>query len=101
MSVKIINEKEFKELISREELVIIDFFAVTCGPCRVLAPLLDELSSQVTIGKLDVFSYTDIANEYVIQGLPTLIFFKNGQIVESLVGLQTKTSLEAKIKQHK
>jgi len=85
-----------------EKPIIIDFWATWCGPCRMISPMVDEMASkyegQVTVAKCDVDENSDLAMEFGIRNIPTLIFFKNGEIVDRTVGALTKPELEAKIK---
>ena len=78
----------------KDKLVIVDFWADWCGPCHMLAPIIDEVSSEyegkIKVGKLDVDSASDIASKYNVMGIPTVIFFKNGKEEKRLVGVQPK-----------
>ncbi len=82
--------------------VVIDFWATWCGPCKKLAPVIDELAAkyegQVTIGKYNLDDDNDIAASYQISGLPTLLFFKDGKVVSRLVGARPASEIEANIK---
>ena len=93
--VKEINSVEFKEAI-KEGRVVVDFFATWCGPCKMLSPVMDEISnelSDINFYKVDVDKNEDIAREYGIMSIPTIIIFENGKVVNSLVGLRSKTEL--------
>ena len=89
------------EVLKASELVLVDFFAVWCGPCKILAPILEKLSGtyagKVKIGKLDVEENEQTVTRYEISHMPTLIFFKKGEMVERLVGFQSEEALKAKI----
>ncbi len=88
------------EVIKADTLVLVDFFAPWCGPCQMIAPIIEELAEahkDVKIGKVDVDEAPNTAKEYGVMSIPTLIFFKNGEIAEKMVGLKTKEDLEAKI----
>ncbi len=92
------NVKEFDELYNKG-LVVVDFFATWCGPCRMLGPIIEELANdyegkQVTIAKLDVDKVGDIATRYGIYSVPTVLVFKNGELVEKLVGYRPKQHFE-------
>jgi len=84
--------------------VLVDFWAEWCGPCRMLAPTIEELareySGKVKIGKVNVDQNQDLAEKYGIRGIPTLILFKNGHIAEQTVGVQSKEALQKMINKH-
>ena len=98
---KIATNTSFDELLQSEKLVIVDFWATWCGPCRMLSPLLDEvegeMSDKVTVVKVNVDDADEIAMRYRIMSIPTLLFFKNGQIVDKTVGAMPKSTLVDKI----
>ena len=83
--------------------VVVDFFATWCGPCRMMAPVIEELAEEydgkVKIGKLDVDENSDIAARYGVMSIPTIILFKDGEIFSKSVGLQDKEVLENAIKE--
>jgi thioredoxin 1 len=99
-----VTDVNFEETIQNNKLVLIDFWATWCGPCRALAPTIDELAQEYTgkalIGKLDVDENSSTAEKFQVFSIPTLILFKDGQEVERLVGLCTKPSITAIIDKH-
>ena len=101
MALKITDELG-KELIASGKPVVIDFWAEWCGPCRQIGPFVDELAAQyegqVTIGKYNVDEGDEISGEYGIRNIPTLLFFKDGQLVDKHVGSANKAQLEDKVK---
>lgn len=101
---RIINENEFEnEVIKKEGLVVVDFFATWCGPCVMLAPILEEISKEtdVSIIKINVDENNSLSNKYQISSIPTIIYFKNGQIVAKDVGLKNKQEILNKIEELK
>ena len=98
---KIATNTNFDELLQEEKLVIVDFWATWCGPCRMLSPLLDEveaeMADQVEVVKVNVDDADEIAMRFRIMSIPTLLFFKNGQMVDRSVGAMPKSALVDKI----
>ena len=97
----LINSSEFSGLLQEDKLLVVDFFATWCGPCKKLSPTLDEVSEelgeQVNIVKVDVDESEDLAMNYGIRSVPTVLFFKNGQQVDKFVGALPKSEIVAKI----
>ena len=91
----------FDGLLQDEKLVIVDFWAVWCGPCRMIGPILEEISEEmadrVTVVKCNVDDWEDIAMRYRSMNIPTLLFFRNGEIVDRHVGAAPKAALVEKI----
>ena len=95
MSVILLNNESFeKEVKNTDKVVLIDFYADWCGPCKMMSPIIDQIASEVDdkikICKLNVDEAQDIAIEYNVMSIPTLIIFKNGNVVNTLVGLRDK-----------
>ncbi len=92
------------EVVARYPLVIVDCWAEWCGPCRMVAPVLDELAREmagkVVFGKLNVDENMKTASKYGIMAIPTLLVFKNGELADQLVGAYPKTTLANKIQKH-
>lgn len=92
-----LTKSNFNELVKNNEgLALVDFWAVWCGPCQMQAPIIEELANElddVTIGKVNVDEQQEFAAEYEISSIPTIMLFKNGEVVETLVGYQAKESL--------
>ena len=98
---KIATNTTFNELLQDSRLVIVDFWATWCGPCRMLSPLLDEveeeMADKIVVVKVNVDDADDIAAQFRIMSIPTLLFFKNGEIVDKTVGAMPKNVLVEKI----
>lgn len=101
MEVKITNEN-YESLKNGEQPLVIDFWATWCGPCRMVAPIIEELANEydgkVTVGKCDVEEADDIAAEFGIRNIPTIVFMKDGKILDKIVGAASKSKIEEKIK---
>lgn len=95
------TDENIKEIINSGKPVVIDFWAEWCGPCRMVGPLVEELAKEydgkVVIGKMDVDNNVDTPNEYGIRNIPTILFFKDGQLVDKQVGATQKSALTAKV----
>ena len=101
---KIINENEFKELVLNSKgLVLVDFFATWCGPCKMLAPILEEVAKDVPeckIYKVDVDEEGELAANYKVQSIPDLVLFLDGKPIEVKLGYQPKPVLVNWLKSH-
>jgi thioredoxin 1 len=107
MSEKIANltTESFKSAISSATTpVLVDFWAPWCGPCKAIAPTLEELANELdgklTIAKVNIDDNDAIAAEYGVRAIPTMILFKGGQVAETLVGMMPKAALKAKLATH-
>ena len=93
-----------QSVIRAAQPVLVDFWAEWCGPCRRLAPTVDELATdydgRVVVGKLNVDDNPNVASRYSIRGIPTLLLFKGGEIVEQVVGLADKSALTKLLDKH-
>jgi len=99
MEVQITNEN-FESLKNGQQPLVVDFWATWCGPCRMIAPIVAELAKEydgrVVVGKCDVEENEDLAMEFGIRNIPTILFFKGGEVVDKLVGAVSKAKLEEK-----
>ena len=97
MAILHVNDNEFdREVLQDSGTVLVDFWATWCGPCRMLAPILEELSGQhpeLKIVKVDVDENRELALRYGIESIPTLLVFRNGQLVNKSVGLVSKADI--------
>ena len=97
MELKVNSENFEKEVLNSEKPVLVDFFADWCGPCKMMAPIVEELATEldgkVKVGKINVDENSDIAVEYNVMSIPTLIVFKNGKEEKRLVGVRDKEEL--------
>ena len=99
---KIINSHEFDNTIE-SGVVVLDFFATCCGPCKMLSPVIDELSGElenVNFVKVDIDQSMDLAQKFKIVSVPTLKVFKNGEEVDTLMGFMPKEVLKSKVEAH-
>jgi thioredoxin 1 len=101
----ILTDANFEEsVIQADKLVLVDFWAEWCGPCRVIAPIVNELAedyqNRMIVGKLDVDANPGVSVKYGIRNIPTILFFKNGEVVDKQVGAVPKGALVNKIEAH-
>ena len=95
-----ITSENFESLKNGQLPLVVDFWATWCGPCRMIAPVVAELAKEydgrITVGKCDVEENEDLALEFGIRNIPTILFFKGGEVVDKLVGAVSKAKLEEK-----
>ena len=98
---KVITTTNFQDILAEPGLLVIDFWATWCGPCRILSPTVDELAAEfegrATVAKCNVDDCEEIAAQFGIRNIPTLVFVKNGAVVDRTVGVLPKQELAAKI----
>ena len=96
-----VTDANFEELVNSGKPMVIDFWAEWCGPCRMVSPIIDELATEyegrVTIGKMDVDNNNDVVGQFGIRNIPTVLFFKDGKLVDKQVGAAQKPVFVAKI----
>jgi len=99
-----LNDSNFNTFISDNELVLVDIWAQWCGPCKMISPIVDQLSidfqGQLSVGKIDADYNRDIVSELGVRNIPTIILYKNGEVVDRSVGSTTKEKLTEMINQH-
>lgn len=102
---RVINNNEFQsEVLNSPDVVLIDFFAEWCGPCKMLAPAVEDISSEMAgkakVFKIDVDKEGSIAQKYGIMSVPTVLIFQNGKPVDKMVGFQPKDIIKSKLEKY-
>ena len=96
------TDATFDEVLSNNTVVVADFWAEWCGPCKMVGPfieqLADEYEGKAAVGKIDIEENDDLATKYAIRNIPTVLFFKNGEVVDKMVGAAPKSAYEEKLK---
>jgi thioredoxin 1 len=100
-----VTDADFDQMVEKADgLTVVDFWATWCGPCRMIAPILDQLAveyaGQVKVTKLDVDANIKTATRFNVRSIPMLLFFKGGKVVDQIVGAVPRQTIEAKLKQH-
>ena len=97
-----ITDESFKEIIKGDKPVVVDFWAEWCGPCKMIGPVVEELAEEyedkAIIGKINVDENGEVAEEYGVRSIPTILFFKNGELKDKHIGAAKKNLLEEKLK---
>ena len=99
--VQTVTTANFEEIVKNNETVLLDFWATWCGPCQMQGPIIDALAEKrqdVVLGKVNVDEEIALAQQFGVMSIPTLIIFKNGEIVQKAVGLQDEASVEQLLK---
>jgi len=97
------NKEEFEKIIKGKKPVLADFYAQWCGPCQMMGPVLDDLAenykniSKVEVIKIDIDELRDVALDFGVMSVPTFMIFKDGKVIETMVGMRSQSDLESKL----
>lgn len=105
MSNVVVTKENFEQAVLQSKApVVVDFWAVWCGPCKMTEPIIDELAGEykgkVVVGKVNVDEQPELSGQFGVMSIPTVLIFKDGKPVETLIGVQPKSAYEEKIKAH-
>ena len=98
------NDNFDNDVLQASEPVLVDFWATWCGPCKMLSPVVEELAGEmdgVKIGKLNIDEHPEISGKYGVMSITTLLFFKDGKVMEQMVGVQSKGTIQSKLEELK
>lgn len=102
--ITVTDENFSEEIEGSSGLAIVDFWAEWCGPCRIVAPIVEELATEyadrLKVGKLDVDANPETAMRFNVRSIPSILFFKDGELVDAVIGAMPKASLEKKVLEH-
>ena len=100
----VMSDQGFDETLKRYSLMVVDFWSENCPPCRLIAPVLEELAGEmrgrVVFGKMCVDEYREKAREFGISAIPTLLIFRNGELVDRIIGFSSKEDLVSRLRKH-
>ncbi len=100
-----LTDSNFVEEVTKADLMVVDFWAAWCGPCQFVSPIIEELASdyagKVSFGKLNVDENPMVSQQFMIRSIPTIMFFKNGKMVDAQIGAVPKPFLQQKIEKHR
>lgn len=102
MSVVYVTKENFNDVLKSEKTVLLDFYADWCGPCKMVSPIIDEIAEenpQYFIGKINVDNEPELANEFGVMSIPTLVVMKNGQVVNQAMGARPKQNILAMLEE--
>jgi thioredoxin 1 len=99
--VAVITDGNFKDIVEKNSVVVVDCYADWCGPCKIISPLIDQLAleykSKIKFGKLNVDDNMDTAQSFDVRSIPTLLFFRGGKLVDRMIGVMPKSEIEKRL----